>query len=543
MRHEHEDALGLFSKESRMTNAPTGSSNGASEPHGSSSVGTRNERDFSHEEEGYQEGLKPRHLQMIAIGGAIGTGLFLGAGGKLASVGPALLVLFAVCGFFAFLILRALGELVLHRSSSGSFVSYAREFYGEKLAYVAGWMYWLNWAFTAMADTTAVATYLHYWSGLKPVPQWLLALIVLVVVFCFNLVSVKLFGELEFWFAILKVAAIIAFLVVGVIFIVFSLHTSHGETGFGVWAHHGGFMPKGNSLTGVVSLAVLMSGVVFAYSAVELVGTAAGETKNPRGIMPRAVNSVVVRIVVFYCGSILLLSLLLPYTAYSKNESPFVTFFSSIGSKETGLIAGSVVQFILTTAAFSSLNAGLYSTGRILRSMAINGAAPGFTGKMNKQGVPWGGITLTAAFALIGIFVNLVLPEDAFTVVTNIASFGIVTGWAVIVICQIRLRKWVKEGKAVGSTFRLFGAPFTAYLTLAFLASVVILMAFDYPTGTWTFATLIVIVPALIIGWFVVRKRVAQVAQEREGYTGTFPVVAERPGIDYDRGKRGKTQK
>src|ERR1700753_2106335 len=174
---------------------------------------------LAHEEQGYDKGLKPRQLQMIAIGGAIGTGLFLGAGGRLAKAAPGLCLLYALCGIFVFFILRALGELVLHRPSSGSFVSYAREFFGEKAAYAVGWMYFLNWAMTSIVDTTAIATYLHHWTTFGAVPQWLLALIALVVVLSMNMISVAWFGEMEFWAALIKVFALVTFLVVGIVFL------------------------------------------------------------------------------------------------------------------------------------------------------------------------------------------------------------------------------------------------------------------------------------------------------------------------------------
>ena len=340
------------------------------------------------EDEGYHKGLKPRQLQMIAIGGAIGTGLFLGAGGRLHNAGPGLFLSYAFCGIFVFLILRALGELVLHRPSSGSFVSYAREFLGEKAAFVAGWMYWLNWAFTAIVDSTAIATYFHYWSSFGSVPQWLIALIALALVVGVNLISVTLFGELEFWAAAIKVLALMTFLVAGTIFLAGRYQIQGQPTGFSVIADNGGIFPHG-----VFPLVIVMSGVVFAYAAVELVGTAAGETAHPHKIMPRAINSVIARIAVFYVGSLFLLALLLPYTTYKAGESPFVTFFSKIGIDG----AGTVMNIVVLTAAFSSLNAGLYSTGRILRSMAMNGSAPKFTARMSSRGVPYGGIFLTAA--------------------------------------------------------------------------------------------------------------------------------------------------
>ncbi|NNH03469.1 amino acid permease [Microbacterium ulmi] len=487
-------------------------------------------QDFSSEEQGYHKTLKPRQIQMIAIGGAIGTGLFLGAGGRLASSGPSLVLVYAVCGFFAFLILRALGELVLHRPSSGSFVSYAREFYGEKMAYTAGWLYFLNWAFTSIVDVTAIALYVKfwapYWEPLQAIPQWTIALVALVVVLSLNLVSVKVFGEMEFWFALIKVTALIVFLVIGVIFLLFVGRTDVGATGFSVIGDNGGMFPMG-----AFAPLVAISGVVFAYAAIELVGTAAGETAEPRKVMPRAVNTVVFRIAVFYVGSVLLLSLLLPFTEYSADESPFVTFFSHIGSPEAGAASASIMNFVVLTAALSSLNAGLYSTGRILRSMAVNGSAPRFTERMSRNGVPYGGIVLTSFITLLGVGLNALVPSQAFEIVLEVSALGIIGGWATIVLCQMKLHRWANEGKIERPAFRLFGAPFTAWLTLAFLLFVLVTMGFS-ETGRWVLASLVLLIPLLIAGWFAFRARIAEAAAEREGHTGTFPVIAERPAID-----------
>jgi L-asparagine permease len=468
------------------------------------------------EDAGYHKRLNSRQVQMIAIGGAIGTGLFLGAGGRLAQAGPAIVLSYAVCGLFAFFILRALGELVLHRPTSGSFVSYAREFFGEKAAFVSGWFYWINWATTTMVDITAAALYMNFFGKYVPwigaVPQWVWALAALVTVLAVNLVSVKVFGELEFWFALIKVAALVAFLLVGTYFVIFGTPTG-GTVGFSLIAEKGGFLPNG-----ILPAIILMQGVVFAYSAVELIGTAAGETKNPEKVIPRAVNSVIIRVAVFYVGSVLLLSLLLPFTAYSKDESPFVTFFASIGVPGVDVI----MNLVVLTAALSSLNAGLYSTGRILRSMAVAGSAPKFAARMNRAGVPYGGIAITACVAVVGVVINFVAPTDAFETVLNVAAVGILVTWATIVACQMRLKYLADRGHLVRPSFRLFGAPYTAYLTLAFLAAVLILVFIDSPA-----TALVALVASVLItiGWFACRARIAELAAEREGYTGAFPVV------------------
>ncbi|MFI1800913.1 amino acid permease [Streptomyces sp. NPDC020379] len=456
---------------------------------------------------GYSKDLKSRHVNMIAIGGAIGTGLFLGAGGRLNSAGPSLFIAYAVCGVFAFFVVRALGELVLYRPSSGAFVSYAREFMGEKGAYTAGWLYFLNWATTGIADITAVATYTHYWGMFSSLPQWVIALMALAVVLTVNLISVKYFGEMEFWFAIIKVAALITFLVIGV-FLLASQHDVGGHTpGLGNILDHGGVFP-----TGVMPMLMVIQGVVFAYASVELCGVAAGETKNPEKIMPKAINSIMWRVGIFYVGSVILLALLLPYKAFTGDESPFVTVLSKIGVP----YAAGVMNLVVLTAALSSLNSGLYSTGRILRSMAMSGSAPKFTSRMNKGQVPYGGILLTAFFCVLGVALNFVVPKDAFEIVLNFAAIGIIGTWGMIMLCSLLFWHRSKDGRVTRPGYRLPWAPYTQIITLLFLAGVLGIMASDPGPSRTTVLCLPVIAAALVGGWFLVRGRVARVQREKE---------------------------
>ncbi|WP_107100227.1 amino acid permease [Streptomyces albus] len=460
-------------------------------------------------EDGYASGLRNRQVQMIAVGGAIGTGLFLGAGERLHSAGPSLVIVFAVTGLFAFFIARAMGELVMHRPTSGSFVSYSRELLGgEKAAFVAGWVYFLHWICSGIAEITAVAVYLHYWSALRAIPQWTLALFALLVVLGANLISVRWFGEFEFWFALIKVAAIIAFLAVGCWLLASRHPVQNGEAGGPqMITDHGGMLPHG-----FLAALIIVQGVVFSYAAIEMVGITAGETENPRKVIPKAINSVSWRIVVFYVGSVLLLVLLLPWTAYSGRESPFVTLMSHIGVPG----ADQIMNFVVLTAALSSCNSGLYSTGRTLRSMGLAGSAPPFTTKMNRRHVPFGGILLTASFYLLGIVLNYIVPERAFSIVLNFSAITMIGTWAMIILCQLALRRRVRQGRAEDGGFHLPGAPFTSYLTLAFLLLVVVLMACDGDIGTWSVACMPLIALALWGGWYAVRKRVTAMATARE---------------------------
>ncbi|WP_345467905.1 amino acid permease [Actinoallomurus oryzae] len=447
-------------------------------------------------DEDYAKSLSNRQVRMIAIGGAIGVGLFLGAGGKLAQAGPGLILSYAICGVAAFFVMRALGELVLHRPTAGSFVSYAREFIGPWAGFASGWLYWLNWAMTGVAETTAVGIYVHRW--LPGVPQWIVALAALVVLLTVNLLSVRLFGELEFWFSVIKVLAIVTFLVVGLGLVLTAAGVGHEHAGPANLTSHGGFMPRGLPV-------VLMSlqAVVYAYSGIEMVGIAAGETQNPRRVMPRAINGVIWRIGIFYVGSVILLAMVLPWTAYSAGESPFVTVFSRLGVPG----AGDIMNAVVLTAALSSCNSGLYATGRILRSLSRRGEAPEFAGRMNHRHVPYGGILFTAIVLTLGVGLNYAVPKMAFDIATSASALGVVAVWGTLVWCQLRLRAAAQRGEVARPSFRMPGAPVTNWLTLAFLAVVVGLMPFADEANQIAFWCLPAVVAVLFAGWRVVRRR------------------------------------
>ncbi|WP_394622268.1 amino acid permease [Lentzea sp. JNUCC 0626] len=433
---------------------------------------------------------------MIAIGGAIGVGLFLGAGGRLATAGPSLILSYAVCGLAAFFVMRALGELVLHRPVSGSFVEYAREFIGPWAGFTSGWLYWLNWAMTGIAEITAVAIYMHKW--FPDMPQWITALVALVVLIAINMLSVKLFGELEFWFSVIKVTAIVVFLVVGTGLVIGNADIGGTTASVSNTFGHGGLFPAG------IGIALMtLQAVIFAYSAIELVGIAAGETKDPEKIMPRAINGVVYRIAIFYVGSVLLLTMLLPWDHFTGTESPFVTVFSALGIP----VVGDIMNAVVLTAALSSCNSGLYSTGRILRSLAQKGEAPAITAKMNSRHVPYGGILFTGVAYLFGVVLNYTVPKEAFDIAIAVASLGVVSTWATLIICQLRLRKKALAGELERPSYRMPGAPYTSYGTLAFLALVIGQMAFAGTAEKIAFWSIPVVALVLFLGWRFVKSR------------------------------------
>ena len=296
---------------------------------------------------------------------------------------------------------------------------------------------------------------------------------------------------------------------VGVVFLGTGTPVAGNTTGLHLITENGGMFPHG-----LLPALVLVQGVIFAFAGIELIGTAAGECKDPAKMMPKAINSVIWRIGLFYVGSVVLLVLLLPWNAYQAGQSPFVTFFSKLGVP----YIGTIMNIVVLTAALSSLNSGLYSTGRILRSLSMGGSAPKFMAKMSSQQVPYAGILVTCGIYVIGVLLNYLVPSRVFEIVLNIASLGIIASWAFIIVCQMRLRKAVREGRAQPVSFRMPGAPFTSWLTLAFLLAVVIMMAFDYPNGTWTIATIPVLAVLLTLGWFGLRKRAQEVKLEQQAH-------------------------
>ncbi|MUG90949.1 amino acid permease [Bombella sp. ESL0385] len=460
-------------------------------------------------DEGYQKDLSRRHVQMIAIGGAIGTGLFLGAGSRLQVAGPSLAITYAICGLCAFMILRAMGELVMYRPSSGSFVTYAREFLGEGAAYAAGWFFFLNWAMTGIVDITAIALYIHYWPIFGAIPQWLIALGALVVVGAVNLTGVRYFGEIEFWFSLVKVLTLVIFLTVGGYILLSGTHVGPYTPGIHLITQSGGLFPHG-----VVASLMLIQGVIFAYAATELIGIAAGECDNPRKVVPNAVNSVIWRIIFFYVGSVTLLVCLMPWSAYHAGESPFVTFFHKLGLPASD----SIMNFVVLTAALSSLNSGLYSTGRILRALALGGSAPSAMSKLNRNAVPYVGIGVTLFIYLVGVLMNYLYPTQIFEIVLSISSLGILGTWATILLCQLRLHRAIKRGRIATTSFSMPGAPYTGWLTLAFLLLVLVMMAFDYPSGTITVGSIPILALIFYGGW-VLLKRNQTDEDEEDGST------------------------
>ncbi|MGW0704992.1 amino acid permease [Streptomyces sp. NPDC002643] len=459
-------------------------------------------------EEGYERGLGSRQVQMIAIGGAIGVGLFLNAGANIAKAGPSLILMYALAGVIIFFIMRALGELLLYRPVSGSFAEYSREFLGPFFGYFTGWTYWLLWVVTGMAELTAAAIYINYW--FPEVPQWVSALVFLVVLFVANLISVKLFGEIEFWFSMIKVTAIIGMIVIGLGVLTFGFSAA-GDTASvsNLWAFDG-FFPKG-----IGSSLMTLQGVMFAYLAVELVGVTAGESENPEKTLPKAINTLPWRIALFYVGALTVILCVVKWTEFAPGVSPFVKAFAMIG-----IPAGAgIVNFVVLTAALSSCNSGMYSTGRMLRTLADSGEAPGAFNKLSATKTPALAIGVSVLFMGIGVVLNYIVPEKAFSYVVSVATGAGIWTWLMILISHVRYRRAVDAGRLPASSFPAPGGATGSWIAIVFLLVVTGLIAYDhearvslYVMAGWA--------AALGVGWLVLKARNPEVTRRESEKVG-----------------------
>ncbi|MBY8879271.1 amino acid permease [Actinacidiphila acidipaludis] len=447
------------------------------------------------DDEGYARGLGSRQIQMMAIGGAIGTGLFLGAGKAIHQAGPSLLLMYAVAGVAVFCIMRALGELLTYRPVSGSFADYAREFLGPFTGFATGWTYWLMWVVTGMAEVTAAATYVAYWW--PQVPQWTAALVFLVLLFTANLISVRLFGEVEFWLSMIKVTAILGMILIGLGVLTLGLGAAGSTASVGHLWRDGGFFPHGVGRS-LMTLQIVM----FAYVAVELVGVTAGEAENPRETLPKAINTLPWRIALFYVGALAVILCVVPWTVFQPGVSPFVAAFARIGIP----LGAGIVNFVVLSAALSSCNSGMYSTGRMLRDLAANGQGPRVFTRLTGRRTPAAGILASVAVMGIGVWLNYVDPAGAFTYITAFATVAGVWTWGVILAAHIRYRAAVRAGRAAPAWFTAPGGAAASWCTLVFLAAVVVLIAADsqarvslYGAPVWA--------AALAAGYAVLRRR------------------------------------
>jgi D-serine/D-alanine/glycine transporter len=422
-------------------------------------------------------GLKNRHVQLLAIGGAIGTGLFLGAGRSIHLAGPSILFAYIITGVICFFIMRALGELLLSNLNYHSFVDFVHDYLGKGVAFITGWTYWFCWISVGMADLTATGLYIQYW--FPNIPQWVPSFIILVILLLMNLTAVKLFGEMEFWFALIKVVAILALIIIGTFMIIKGFSTDAGTSSFANLWSHGGLFPNG--INGFI-LSFQM--VVFAFAGIELVGLTAGETENPEQVIPKAINNIPIRIIIFYIGALVVIMSIYPWNSINPDKSPFVQVFAAVGIAA----AASIVNFVVLTSAASACNSAIFSTSRMVYSLAKEDNAPESMKKLTSSKVPSNATMFSATVILISVILNYIMPEGVFVLITSISTFCFIYIWAIIVICHMRYRK-TKPELATLSKFKMPLYPIINYIILAFFAFIIVVLALNNETRISLFVT------------------------------------------------------
>jgi L-asparagine transporter-like permease len=403
---------------------------------------------------------------MIALGGAIGTGLFYGSASVVKMAGPAITLSYLLGGIIIFFIMRALGEMSVDHPVSGSFSQYAYQYWGELPGFISGWNYWFNYVVVGMAELSVVGTYINYW--FPDVPTWISALVCLVAVTLINAINVKAYGEFEFWFSIIKVSAIIGMIIFGVAVIAFGVGRGGQPAGISNLWTHGGFFPNG--LNGMVMSLVL---VMFSFGGVELVGITAGEAEHPEKSIPQAINQVVWRILLFYVGAMTVILAIFPWNAIETTGSPFVQIFTYVGIPA----AANLLNFVVLTAAISAYNSALYSNGRMLYGLAVQGNAPKFLGKLNRAGIPVNAVLVSTGITLLTVLLSYLNPEKVFMYFMALATISIVINWGFILLVQLKFRKH-KEQNNAALLFKMPLYPLSNYISLAFLALIVAIMAF-----------------------------------------------------------------
>lgn len=429
------------------------------------------------ENQNLSRGLKNRHVQLLAIGGAIGTGLFLGSGRSIHLAGPSILFAYAITGTICFLIMRALGELLLSNSNYHSFVDFVQDYLGNGAAFITGWTYWFCWISLAMADLTATGLYVQYW--FPNIAQWVPSLIALVILLIMNLTTVKLFGEMEFWFALIKIVAILSLIIICTFMIIKGFSTDAGVSSFTNLWNHGGWFPNG-----VSGFILSFQMVVFAFTGIELVGLLAGETENPEHVIPNAINNIPIRIIIFYIGALIVIMSIYPWNSINPGKSPFVQVFSAVGIPA----AASIINFVVLTSAASACNSGIFSTSRMVYSLAKENNAPESMKKLTSNQVPSNALMFSATVILISVILNYIMPEGVFVLITSISTFCFIFIWAIIVVYHLIYRKTNPE-LAAKSKFKMPFYPVANYIILAFIAFIIVVLALTKETRVALFVT------------------------------------------------------
>ncbi|MGV3345940.1 proline-specific permease ProY [Enterobacteriaceae bacterium LUAb1] len=434
-----------------------------------------------------KRGLSTRHIRFMALGSAIGTGLFYGSADAIQMAGPSVLLAYIIGGAIAYIIMRALGEMSVNNPQASSFSRYAQDYLGPMAGFITGWTYCFEILIVAIADVTAFGIYMSVW--FPDVPHWIWVLSVVLIIGAVNLLSVKAFGEVEFWFSFFKVATIIIMIVAGFGIIIWGIGNGGQPTGIhNLWSN-GGFFAHG-----VVGMLLSLQMVMFAYGGIEIIGITAGEAKDPAKSIPRAINSVPLRILVFYVGTLFVIMSIYPWNQVGTAGSPFVLTFQHLGIAA----AASVLNFVVITASLSAINSDVFGVGRMLNGMAEQGHAPQIFRKINHRGIPWVTVVVMMLAMLVAVWLNYLIPQKVFLVIASLATFATVWVWIMILLSQIAFRRRLSKEEAASLKFSLPGGTGASWLGIVFLCVIISLIGYFpdtrvslYAGGGWIIALLV----------------------------------------------------
>ncbi|RMO93386.1 Proline-specific permease proY [Pseudomonas syringae pv. philadelphi] len=402
-------------------------------------------------QDGLKRGLSARHIRFMALGSAIGTGLFYGSASAIQQAGPAVLLAYLIGGAAVYMVMRALGEMAVHDPVSGSFSHYATRYMGPLAGFVLGWTYAFEMIIVCLADVTAFGIYMGFW--FPEVPRWIWVLGIVFLIGALNLCNVKVFGETEFWLSILKVSAIVAMIVAGFGIMIFGIGSSTSGTEIGIsnlWAH-GGFMPNG-----VAGLIASFAVVMFAFGGIEIIGITAGEAKDPQRSLPQAINAVPLRILLFYVLTLFVLMCIYPWPQIGTQGSPFVQIFDNLGIAS----AATILNIVVISAAVSAINSDIFGAGRMMYGLARDGQAPASFARLSRQGVPWMTVLVMGVTLLGGVLLNYLIPKDVFLLIASLATFATVWVWLMILLTQVAMRRSMNREEV---TQLKFAVPFWPY--------------------------------------------------------------------------------
>lgn len=416
-----------------------------------------------------QRGLSTRHIRFLALGSAIGTGLFYGSASAIKQAGPSVLLAYMLAGVAIYIVMRALGEMAVHNPVSDSFSRYASEYLSPLAGFTTGWTYVFEMVIVAIADVTAFGIYMGFW--FPDVPRWIWVLSVILFLGAINLIHVKVYGEVEFWLSIVKVTAIIAMILGGFGIMLYGMHIPNSDFTPGIanlW-QHGGFMPNG--ISGFIAC---FSVVVFAFGGIEIIGVTAGETQDPKTAIPRAINAVPIRIILFYVLTIFVLMSIFPWNQIGTSGSPFVQIFEGLGIKS----AAAILNVVVITAAVSAINSDVFGAGRMMYGMALKGHAPKIFCKTSKNGAPLMPVVVMTLVLLVGVVLNYLIPENVFEIIASIATFATVYVWLMILLAQMGMRKKLSVEEIKKLDFPIIGWPIAPILATAFMIFVIAMIGY-----------------------------------------------------------------